>query len=106
MHETQACNARRVARLCGGACSAGSAKRDNQCQRDNMGGDCCASNVQVTPPGNAVQAEQRVGSSHVKSSEPGAFQEDFSPKEFQEYCKKRVDLFLEYKQRQDEKVSG
>ena len=32
------------------------------------------------------------------------YQEDFSAQEFKAYCKRRVDLFLKYKQRQDEKV--
>jgi len=34
------------------------------------------------------------------------YQEDFSAQEFKEYCKRRVDLFLKYKERQNEKVSS
>lgn len=70
-----------------------------------MEGDCCASNIPVTLSDPTAQAEQRMGELHVNGSGRGGFQEDFSPKEFEEYCKKRVDLFLKYKQRQDDKVS-
>jgi hypothetical protein len=37
-------------------------------------------------------------------AEASKYQEDFSAQEFKEYCQRRVDLFLKYKQRQEEKV--
>jgi hypothetical protein len=78
---------------------------------DIMGGDCCGGS---TPSSSAqmggMPAVEAVKESLVEAHgdsgpvETPKYQEDFSAHEFKEYCQRRVDLFLKYKQRQDGKV--
>ena len=70
-----------------------------------MGGDCCGNTTPATPAEPVAHVAQSIGNGTADANGQAAkFQEDFSPTEFKQYCKKRVDLFLKYKERQDSKV--
>lgn len=70
-----------------------------------MGGDCCASNIPATPADVLAPTSDPANGTAAAPAVAPDFQEDFSAAEFKDYCKKRVDLFMQYKLRQDEKVN-
>lgn len=65
-----------------------------------MCGDC--SNSAAASAGTSVAVEARQSS--PVSTAPKQ-QEDFSGQEFKAYCQKRLDYFLKYKERQENRVS-
>lgn len=84
-----------------------------------MGGDCCG-NVPATPAdqlsGLSLDDQNTANGGHDSSAGKEAngpsansvqqqWQHDFSPAEFRDFSQKRLNLFDEYKKRQDEQVS-
>ena len=74
-----------------------------------MGGDCCgvtsgikASPVDDTPQLEGLKLEN--GVAHTKGAVQAPKKEGFSAEEFKAYVEKRVNLFLQYKERQEQKV--
>lgn len=69
-----------------------------------MCGDC--SDSAAASIGATANLERGTTRPETSTESTPKQQEDFSSQEFKAYCQKRLDLFLQYKQRQDEKVSG
>ena len=75
-----------------------------------MGVDCCGT-VPATPPTNGLEqldisdsSASNSGNDRKTNGNETIYQEDFSPSEFKVYNENRLNLFDQYKQRQDEKV--
>lgn len=65
-----------------------------------MCGDCSSSGAASGLPSSEANSAEHASRSRSAPLQ----QEDFSGQEFRAFCQKRLDLFLQYKQRQDEKV--
>lgn len=72
-----------------------------------MCGDCSTSAAAAAA---AELVEQSIEADNIdtqrKTDAVPKHQEDFSGQEFKEYCQKRLELFLKYKERQQSKVGS